>query len=168
MVTQRNCWVWSLGGMLALVLSIQVMNGRVEGRPLTHDEMEQRVGALQSKCCMPGRRVGCDPINFNQTGCVALGIRLSCQPKGWSTMPCTACACLQGTPEDVCEVNIKSAGRNQCKPTGKATTVGCPADQWQCGVEMLRWDSENAPKVDVLVCDRSVSTICPYAYQVCE
>lgn len=127
------------------------------------------VGQVERQCCLPGRRWGCSPENFGQTGCIHIreGIP-QCQAETKKTMKCTSAACQAGGPEDVCDLRVRMVGVNQCQPTGRITTVGCEPDHWQCQVEMTHYTSPNAPLRVALVCHLATSTICNFDYSACD
>ena len=127
------------------------------------------IGQVARKCCKPGRRWGCDPRNFNQTGCVHIEKQYpNCYAGSWSLMRCTSASCESAGSEDVCNVAIRTVGLNRCRPLGTKTTVGCPPDHWQCNVEMLKYYASDAPTSDVFVCDIATSTICSFNYSACD
>jgi hypothetical protein len=168
---QKQTALTIAGFALALISLGVVIQQRQNAtlRMLDQEECRHLVGAIEGKCCKPGRRWGCDPRNFGQSGCTPIeNTILNCQPRAWLAMACTSAVCLSSNPEHVCSVDYWTVGRNVCHPTGERTTVGCPADQWQCKVEMLDYTHEQAPKTDVLVCRYDVSTICDYSYNDCD
>ncbi len=133
------------------------------------ENLTRAVGTVQRKCCKPGRRMGCDPANFRQTGCVSISRRqLNCVGRGWLAMPCTTASCVQSNPEHRCSVDIHTVRKNACRPTGESTTVDCPDDQWQCKVDMIEYTHDDNPEVDVLICDHAASTICAHNYSECD
>jgi hypothetical protein len=156
---------------IGMMGSAMALAARPEGRVVSHTDsklLQRPVGAVRKKCCLWGRRWGCAPANFGQTGCVPLYQYPNCWAAPDKTMPCTSAKCQTAGSEDVCDVSIRLVGLNVCKPTGFKTTVGCPANQWQCQVLMLRYDSPTAPKVQALVCDGEGVTICPFNYSKCN
>ncbi len=115
-------------------------------RPLDWHARQQLVGAIDGKCCKPGRRWGCDPKVFNQSGCTSIAVPLdNCQARGWLAMQCSAATCATSNPEHTCSVDYRVVGRNVCHPTGDRTTIGCPADQWQCKIDMIDYTHKGAP-----------------------
>jgi hypothetical protein len=156
-------------GMLGSAIALA---NQPQGRVMSHTDRQlltSFVGQIPRKCCLWGRRWGCDPVNFNQTGCVQINLQL---PNCWSappkTMKCTSASCQAGGTEDVCNVDYRQVGLNTCRPTGSRTTTGCPANYWQCYVAMRRYDHSTAPKIDALVCEDPGATICPYSYSKCN
>jgi hypothetical protein len=138
-------------------------------RPLDSLSCQRYVGGIRGKHCRPGRRWGCDPQNFGQSGCTPIDNPIvSCRARGWLEMACTPATCERSNPEHLCSVDYETVGRNVCHPTGERTTHGCPEDQWQCKVEMIDHTHENAPTADVLVCRYDVSTICDHDYSDCD
>jgi hypothetical protein len=127
------------------------------------------VGQLQRRCCRPGRRYGCDPQNFQQTGCVHIDQQIpSCYASQMVRMRCTGATCEAAGIEDVCDVRLRTVGQNRCRPLGTRTTVGCPPDHWQCNIQLYRYTLADAPQVDVMVCELGTSTICGYSYSACD
>lgn len=135
---------------------------------LSEQALDTVVGQIAGKCCMPGRRWGCDPANFNQTGCVPLTQRPHCVKMAWMTMQCTDSTCTAAGPEDICRLIGKTVKQNRCRPTGFITTAGCPVDQWQCRISPSFYTSPDAPSRDAIVCDFGQSTICEYDYSPCD
>ncbi len=126
------------------------------------------VGVVDGKCCLPGRRWGCDPQNFSQSGCTRILRPLNCQGRRWMTMKCTSASCVPSNPEHKCEVDIRTVRHNQCRPTGHSTTVGCPEEQWQCEVNMRGYTNSANPSSDKLVCDDDIATLCGNNYSACD
>ena len=158
-----------LAGILVLSGALLQLGHRQASLPLSPQECQQRVGVLEAKCCQPGRRWGCDPENFGQSGCTPIDAPLTnCYVRGWLTMACRSAACRASQPEHLCSVDFRRVGRNVCHPTGERTTLGCPADQWQCKIEMIDYTHKDAPMVDVLVCRYNISTICDHDYSDCD
>ena len=159
-ITGLSLVLWGLG------LEIQHVHAT---RPLAWQARQQRVGAVDGKCCKPGRHFGCNPSLFNQSGCTPIAIPLTnCQPNGWLAMQCSSATCVASNPEHTCSVDYRLVGRNVCHPTGERTTLGCPQDQWQCKIDMIEYTQKSAPKVEVLVCRYDVSTICDHNYSDCD
>jgi hypothetical protein len=158
------------GLALAIAIIGMLWHGqRIDSCPVPPHMLSAYVGVVEGKCCTPGRRWGCDPQNFNQSGCVPIGAaHQPCTATPRVTMQCTNASCTAAGPEDRCEVNIQRVTQNQCQPTGRMDTQGCPRNQWQCHVNLQSYLLPTAPSKDVLVCDRDVSTICPYTFNVCE
>ncbi len=156
------------GTLILLGTWLQIAHGRATVT-LDSQECQQRVGVLEAKCCLPGRRWGCDPENFGQSACTPIDTPLTnCHFRGWLTMACRSAVCRASQPEHLCSVDLRRVGRNVCHPTGERTTLGCPADQWQCKVEMIDYTHRNSPMVDVLVCRYAISTICDHDYSDCD
>jgi hypothetical protein len=131
--------------------------------------LQSYVGQLTRKCCKPGRRWGCDPQNFQQTGCVHIEQQYpSCQPGNLVTMKCTSASCETAGSEDVCDVRLRRVSHNRCRPLGTKTTVGCPPDHWQCNIQLFPYTLSDAPRSDQYVCELATSTICGYSYSVCD
>jgi hypothetical protein len=128
------------------------------------------IGQVQRKCCRPGRRWGCDPANFNQSGCVHINqIPFNCHSRPMATMVCSGASCESAGVEDVCDLRLRSVGLNRCLPLGTRTTVGCPPDHWQCHIQLFRYTLPDAPRRDVMVCELSTSTICgSTTYSACD
>lgn len=150
----------------AIVTTEFVAGGTI--RSLNSNQLDQYVGIVYSRCCQPGLRMGCSPTNFRQAGCVSIHQSISCSAAPIKTMDCYSATCKSSSVEEVCEVNIRMAPQNRCKPTGQITTEGCPTDQWQCKIQTYPYTLPDAPAVQVLVCDASVSSICSTGYSVCE
>jgi hypothetical protein len=141
------------------------------GTHATHDPelLQSYVGQVTRKCCLPGRRWGCDPQNFQQTGCVHIEkVFPKCQAGQLVTMGCTSAVCQEAGSEDVCDMGIRTVGMNRCRPLGTKTTVGCPPDHWQCNIRLYSYTLEDAPQTDAFVCNLGSSTICQYDYSVCD
>jgi hypothetical protein len=137
--------------------------------PMEIAQLDRVVGQISGKCCLPGRRWGCDPANFNQTNCVPLSEQYpSCFGTSIRTMKCTDATCVTAGPEDVCKLVGKSIAMNRCRPTGRITTVGCPADHWQCHVISYPYTMPTAPVRDGFVCEFGNSTICAYNWSRCD
>lgn len=143
-------------------------------RPTTEESISpqllvKRVGRVANKCCLPGRRWGCDPANLSQSGCKSIRFPLvDCQGTSAVTMKCTGAVCQTASSEDYCEHDFVTVGHNQCRPTGMSTTVGCPADEWQCLVIRTAYWTPGAPQSDVYICDDAQSTICTHNYSDCH
>lgn len=156
--------------LATLTLSGMLGSGWSWFEPQQMDEhtLNKRVGAIEGKCCLSGRRWGCDPENFQQSGCTRIGGPMHCERRRWETMKCTSAKCQKSNTEHKCEVDIKTVRHNRCRPTGHATTVGCPEQHWQCEVEMRLYTNPNNPPSDVIVCDEKISTLCGTDYQPCD
>jgi hypothetical protein len=165
-----SAWRFTLAlGLLGSALSLAWQPSL--GTQATHDQefLHSYVGQVARKCCLPGRRWGCDPQNFQQTGCVHIDTAFpECQAAPMVTVPCTSAVCQDAGSEDVCDMRIRTVGMNRCQPLGTKTTVGCPPDHWQCNIRLYRYTLNDAPKTDVFVCNQSSSTICAYQYSVCD
>ena len=97
------------GAMLASALALA---GKAEGRVATEHSIEllrRSVGQVPRKCCKWGRRWGCDPKNFGQTGCVALGQFPSCWGLPERVMPCTNAVCQDAGAEERVDQKLESA-----------------------------------------------------------
>lgn len=158
-------------GVTVLLVSLAVTE-RAQSfsfEPCSESDLQIIVGSVQGKCCQPGRRWGCDPENFGQTGCTPiLGPVPRCVSREWMTMKCTSARCVRTNPEHECEVDIRSVSQNRCRPTGRRTTVGCPEEHWRCEVLKKDYTHHNSPTVDVLVCDFEISTPCAAKYSHCD
>jgi hypothetical protein len=131
--------------------------------------LQSYVGQVARKCCKPGRRWGCAPENFQQTGCVHIEQQYpNCYASRLYTMKCTAASCESAGSEDVCNIVLRTVALNQCRPLGTKTTVGCPPDHWQCAIEKLDYTRDGAPQRDVYVCNLDSSTICQFDYSMCD
>lgn len=140
----------------------------LEPARMNEQTLETMVGAIDGKCCKAGRRWGCDPTNFQQSGCTRIGQQMTCRRQTWATMKCTSAECVRSNVEHQCEVDIRTVRHNMCRPTGDTTTVGCPEEHWQCEVEMKPYTNPDNPKSDVIVCDKKVSTLCGINYSPCD
>ncbi len=137
--------------------------------PCLSEDLNQIVGSIQGKCCQPGRRWGCAPSNFSQSGCTPIqGAGTRCISREWTTMRCTSARCITTNPEHECEVDIRRVPQNRCRPTGNRTTVGCPEEEWQCEVLRQDYSDKDSPKIEVLVCDFEVATPCATQYNHCD
>ena len=137
--------------------------------PCNPAQMELKVGSVQGSCCQPGRRWGCEPRNFEQSGCAPiLGPAIRCTSRDWTVVRCSSATCTKTNPEHTCEVDIRRVAQNRCRPTGNRTTVGCPDEQWQCEILKRDYTESNSPTVDVLVCDLELSTPCGVKYSHCD
>ncbi len=137
--------------------------------PCSSEQMQMVVGSVQGKCCQPGRRWGCAPRNFEQSGCVPiLGAAIRCTSRDWTVVRCSPANCTKTNPEHSCEVDIRRVAQNRCRPTGNRTTVGCPDEQWQCEILKKDYTERHSPTVDVLVCDLELSTPCGAKYSHCD
>lgn len=154
-----------------LLLLVELVNTPVTlclSQPLSDDQQRLVVGTVLSHCCLPGRRWGCDPENFQQSGCKPIqGSKMKCVELEWFTMRCSGAICKYTSPEDICIATLKLVPHNRCYPTGKLTTVGCPENQWQCEVLMKDYLKPDAPKDIILVCD-DTSTLCRFSYSRCD
>lgn len=140
----------------------------LEPQRMDERTLKAKVGLIEGRCCRPGRRWGCDPANFKQSGCTRIGAALNCERRNWATMVCSKAECIHSNPEHACEINIRTVRHNRCRPTGNATTVGCPEEHWQCEVLMRRYTNPGNPASDVIVCDMDVSTPCAANYSQCD
>lgn len=140
--------------------------------PVDNAVYDQIVGQVDGRCCQPGRRWGCDPANFQQTGCIDIDVGKRnfprCTPMPLLTMNCTAAQCEMASVENVCDMRIRTVAKNQCQPTGDVTTRGCNVDQWQCEVRLLDYTRDDAPTDLILVCNEATSTICSFDYSACD
>ena len=139
-----------------------------EPAQMSEQILRSHVGVIEARCCRPGRRWGCDPVNFQQSGCTKILRPMNCRNGNWVTMQCTSADCRRSNAEHKCEVDIKIVRHNRCRPTGHATTVGCPEEQWQCEVEMQPYTNPSNPKSAAIVCDESISTLCGINYSPCD
>ena len=58
--------------------------------PLSPEQQRLVVGEVLNHCCLPGRRWGCDPKNFQQSGCSPIqGSKMKCVNLEWVTMKCS-------------------------------------------------------------------------------
>ncbi len=79
-----------------------------------------KVGSVEGKCCIAGRRYGCAISNFS-------GCSYECNPCNWvrpcptfnAPEACTAASCSPGQSEETCETNTETVGQNKCKNTLK-------------------------------------------------
>jgi hypothetical protein len=159
-------------GQGVMLASAVALAAQTEGRVPADNSIEllqQCVGQVPRKCCKWGRRWGCDPQNFGQTGCVGLSQYPNCWGLPSRVMACTSATCQDAGTEDVCNMQVRLVGMNVCKATGKWTTVGCGPNQWQCQILMThRYDSPTAPKIQAFVCDVPGVTLCPINYSKCD
>lgn len=155
--------------LLASCLTTLALTPPASLEPANPSVLRHLVGQSYKKCCKPGNRVGCDPKNLGQSGCVNINrVYPSCFAATLRTMPCTSAICVDSGPEDKCTVINRTIRHNRCRALGRLTTVGCPEDHWQCAIEMLAYTEPRAPASVVMVCLQDQSTICTYAYSVCD
>jgi hypothetical protein len=156
--------------LTALTLSGILSSGLnwLEPAVMNQKTLNSHVGVVVGKCCQMGRRWGCDPTNFGQSGCTKIGNPVNCERRRWATMKCTSAECHRSNTEHRCEVDIKTVRHNRCRTTGLTSTVGCPEEHWQCQVEMRPHTIPTNPKSDVIVCDEKVSTLCGTDFAPCD
>ncbi len=141
------------------------------------------VGAIDGKCCKPGRRWGCeDGYGNGAFGCMVCP---DCPP-GPRDARCETAVCNDAPPSEFCTYSPYTVGVNTCNIVGH-TMTGCGTmdvpDPFYCNgsyypgghyqmvtctsTSQTDWDQPGHNTVDVDVCEVG-SGVCSYSYSVCE